>query len=146
MKASVRAIVLENILQLAIDVPAAAFDVCRKLPGHRPVASTHVTLVRLDDLGITPKLADLPAPPDELEFALETRLVDTGMKQATYRVCSPASQEALTRYTLACLDALGLPHTALDPARLFHVTLTNLGQGDVRASVGSPWEFGHQVL
>lgn len=146
MQASITAVIASNILQLAISLPAEAFEAVQQLDGHTPVAVAHVTLVRLDDLGLSPAVAPLPAPPVLVEFDPQVRLVDTGVKQATYVVCSPTAQLQLADYTKSCLLAMGLPEDCLDPQRVFHATLSNIGGGDVRASVGSPWEYPFKLI
>ena len=105
-----------------------------------------MTLVRLDDLGVTVSPTDLPAPPQDIALVPQTYLVDTGPKRSCYLIATPDMQATLREYTLRCAEMLGLAPSAVDPNRVYHVTVSNAGEGEVRASVGSPWEYPAQTL
>jgi hypothetical protein len=141
MEAVVTCVTLDNILKLAVCLPVDIY-----VSGQSPVKTQHVTLVRLDELGYTISQRPLPPPPPKLCFIPEIRVVDTGEKRACYAVCAPADQATLAAYTSACLEALGLPESALNPEREFFVTLSNAGRGDYRASVGAPWNYPYAVF
>lgn len=145
MQAQVHAVVVEGILQLHLSVPADALSIAVSLDGQVALAKHHMTLVRLDDLGVAAPSAELPAPPAYIDLLPDTYLVDTGVKRACYLVATDAAQHQLREYTLECAAKLGLPASAVDPQRVYHVTLSNAGGGDVRASVGAPWEFPVQL-
>lgn len=115
------------------------------MPGQSTVEEFHVTLARLDDLGVMldPHIV-LPVAPATLALRDEVRVVATPTKRACYVEVDDASQALLREYVQACEAVTGLP--LLDPARIFHVTLSNAGQGQVRASVGAVWEhLSHAV-
>ena len=143
MIAHVDGVSAEGIIQLRVRLPELRINV----PDQAPVLAHHITLVRLDDLGLDGNgAAPLPPPPPAVELDGVVRLVDTGLKRSCYINCSEEWQAELVDYVRLCLRARGLPETALDPRRVFHVTLTNAGGGDPRASVGAPWEFDHTVV
>lgn len=130
-----------NILKLRVAVPKQLTDIALEVSGQSEVSVHHVTLVRLDDLGINPAKVQLPAPPSVLELEESVWLVDSGAKQACVVNATAETQRCLKDYTLACLAALGLSQDCLDASRVFHVTLTNAGGGEVRASIGEPWKY-----
>lgn len=146
MQAQVHAVVVEGILQLHLPVPAAALTKALSLDGQVAISKQHMTLVRLDDLGVSVSPADLPVPPAVVDLVPETYLVDTGVKRACYFVATETMQDVLREYTLQCAAQLGLSESAVDPRRIYHVTVSNAGGGDVRASVGAPWEFPRQAI
>jgi hypothetical protein len=145
-QAQVHAVVVEGILQLHLSVPADALATAISLDGQVAVAKHHMTLVRLDDLGVSVSSADLPAPPAHIDLLPDTYLVDTVAKRACYLVATDAAQQMLREYTLECAARLGLSASVVDSRRVYHVTLSNAGGGDVRASVGAPWEFPVQLV
>jgi hypothetical protein len=141
VQAEVQSVVVEGILQLRVKVPPAALEPALALADQTAVAVPHMTLVRLDDLGLTVGAAKLPAPPRTIDLKPGLQLVDTGAKRSCFLVATAQMQRELRGYTLRCVEALGLEASAVHPKRVFHVTVSNAGGGDVRASVGSPWEF-----
>lgn len=70
-------------------------------------------------------------------------LVDSGAKRSCFAKVSAEDQGLLRVYTQHCLELLGIS-AQVGLARVFHVTLTNGGGGEVRASVGAVWE--HSVV
>jgi hypothetical protein len=146
MKAKVHSVVVDGILQLHLAVPPEALEAALALQDQAPVVVQHMTLVRLDDLGASVPLVELPAPPSHVALVPQTYLVDTGVKRACYLVATDEMQTALREYTLRCAEALGLKDTAVDPSRVYHVTVSNSGAGQVRASVGAPWEYPAHCL
>jgi hypothetical protein len=132
----------QPILQLLVSRPAAA-DQAAMLPGQTIVEGFHVTLARLDDLGITLQtLPELPPPPQALVLCDELRVVDTGVKRACYVELAAESQLVLRDFVRQCEELLNI--RIFDPQRVFHVTLSNAGNGDYRASVGDVWAFPSQ--
>jgi len=146
MQAQVHAVVVQGILQLQLSVPGSALAKALALEDQAAVAKLHMTLVRLDDLGVTVSRSDLPVPPAYIDLEPETYLVDTGAKRACYLVATEAMQHRLREYTLQCAHILGLDPSAVDPKRVYHVTVSNAGGGNVRASVGAPWEFVRHAI
>ena len=147
--AKVHSVVVDSILQLRLSVEDAVIAPALAVTGQSRVNTLHLTLVRLDDLGLTGlpvATADVPAPPAAIELAPEIYFVDTGAKQACYLVATPEMQLELCVYAMRCVESLGLPPSIVDPERVFHVTVSNAGAGQVRASVGAPWEFSRRVL
>lgn len=137
-----------GILQLRVGAPKDACDRALQVAGQHLVSSHHITLVRLDDLGrqAQSETGRFPEPPSVVDFMPEIFYVDTGVKQACYLVASDEMQRILRQYALECADFLGIGRDAVDEKRVYHVTLSNAGGGDVRASVGAPWEYPRQTL
>lgn len=132
------------ILLLRVSRPAAT-DKALTVFGQSPVESFHVTLARLDDLGLTLGIGEaLPEPPAELRLKDEVRIVDTGYKRACYVEVDDAGQVLLREYVAACERVLGA--SLGQEHRVFHVTLSNEGGGCVRASVGAVWEYASRTL
>lgn len=132
------------ILFLRVSRPAAT-DIALALSGQSEVQAFHVTLARLDDLGLDMG-ADivLPNPPSELRLKDEVRLVDTGSKRACYVEVDEDGQVLLREYVAACERVMGL--SLGQNKRVFHVTLSNAGGGEVRASVGAVWDYPARAL
>lgn len=132
------------ILSLRVTRPAAT-DIALALPGQSELEAFHVTLARLDDLGLAlgADLA-LPKPPVELRLKDEVCLVDTGTKRACYVEVDEEGQVLLREYVAACELVLGI--SLGQDKRVFHVTLSNAGGGGVRASVGAVWDYPTRVL
>lgn len=145
MKAIVEGVVASNILQLHVSIPTEAYSRVLELSDQSLVQSLHITLVRLDDLGVQARDVELPMPPKTIDLLDDIFIVDTGVKQACYLVATPEMQDVLRSYALECADKLGLSHDAVEAARVYHVTVSNAGGGDVRSSVGSPWEFNSKI-
>lgn len=76
----------------------------------------------------------MPAPPPALGLKDAVWLVRSDSKEAWYVEVDEAVQIVLKDYVRACGAVMGVD--LLDDARVFHVTLSNAGGGDVRASVG----------
>lgn len=132
------------ILQLLVTKPIGAEQACAH-PGQSPVASYHVTLARLDDLGlILANAPALPEPPRVLALLPEVRLVRTQTKTSCFMEVDAAGQRELQTYVRKCGAALGFD--LLDDSRVFHVTLSNAGKGDVRESVGAIWNYPSTVI
>lgn len=146
MQAQVHSVVVQGILQLQVSVPKEAVARAQTVQGQALVETLHITLVRLDDLGVTVSSSDLPAPPQHIDLVPETYVVDTGAKRACYLVATDEAQAMLREYTLHCAAMLGLDASAVDPNRVYHVTVSNAGGGQVRASVGAPWEFDRTTV
>lgn len=144
--AKVDSVVVDGILQLRLSVEDGVIAPALTVAGQSRVTTLHLTLVRLDDLGLTLAKGNVPAPPTVVDLAPELYFVDTGAKQACYLVATPAMQLELLDYAMRCAESLGLPPSVVDPARVFHVTVSNAGEGEARASVGAPWEFSRRVL
>ena len=137
--------VKSNPILMLLVSPPAALARARAVPGQATVERFHITLARLDDQGTElPEFFTLPAPPKLITLSDEVRLVDSGKKQACYVEVSAASKQELLEYVKGCEAALGLSFA--EPKRVFHVTLTNAGAGDIRASIGAPWEFESQAI
>lgn len=114
-------------------------------PRQTLLAEFHITLSRLDDAGLTlENLASLPAPPEKVFLSQDIKIVDTGAKRSYYVELDPVSQETMKSYVRSCEAATGL--SLLDEDRVFHVTLSNAGQGLVRQSVGDVWKYPFQIL
>ena len=132
------------ILKLLVSRPAATARAAG-LPGQTEVESFHITLARLDDLGLTlPKDLHLPPVPTALTLKSEVRLVQSGAKQSCYVEVDEAGQQELARYVQACEAILGLK--LHQDERVFHVTLSNAGAGSVRASIGDVWDFRSRIV
>lgn len=127
------------------DVPAPLLSLLP--PGQRALSSFHLTLARLDDQGKaldTP--VELPAPAFAVELETAVYLVDSGVKQSCFVKVTPACSTLLRAHLADCGRVLGLSDID-EPARQFHVTLSNRAGGlDVRASVGAVWEHPNQLL
>jgi hypothetical protein len=146
MKAIVEGVVASNILQLRVSLPAEACSSVFDLGDQSLIQSLHITLVRLDDLGVQAREVELPKPPQAIDLRDDIFLVDTGAKRACYLVATPDMQDVLRCYALECARRLGLGDDAVEAGRVYHVTISNAGGGDVRASVGSPWEFKSEII
>jgi hypothetical protein len=144
-KVRVIAAVVDGILKLSVSRPAHT-DKALSLKGQSELEHFHVTLARLDDLGLT-VVGDvqLPEAPALLELEDEVYAVRNGEKLSCYAVFDAKTQQQLKAYVKACEISLGLTNL-LDPNRLFHVTVSNAGGGEVRASVGAVWEFTSEKL
>jgi hypothetical protein len=145
MKAIVEGVVASNILQLRVSIPEENYSRVLGLSDQSLVQSLHVTLVRLDDLGVQARVVELPKPPETIDLLDDIFVVDTGVKRACYLVATPEMQDVLRSYALRCAEKLGLSNDAVEAARVYHVTVSNAGGGEVRASVGSPWEFKSEI-
>lgn len=142
MEAVVNSVAVRGVLLLCVTMQEDAFAKALAIPGQTVIQEQHLTLVRLDDLGVcVPENVALPAPPKAIDMDEQVYMVDTGAKQSCYLVATRRMQEILQAYTVQCLSALGVGAGALDAKRIFHVTVSNGGGGEVRASVGAPWEF-----
>jgi len=130
-----------NILQLHVGVPPQLLHRAAAVPGQTPLASLHLTLARLDDLGV-PLVKPVESAPPGFSLSLEDAvyLVDSGAKRSCFAKVSQEGQGLLRVYTQHCLERLGLS-AHVDLSRVFHVTLSNGGAGEVRASVGAVWDF-----
>jgi hypothetical protein len=146
MKTHTHSITASGILQLHVIVPKEACNRVLQVAGQHLVSSHHITLVRLDDLGLQPQACRFPDPPAVIDFLPEVFYVDTGIKQACYLIATDEMQGILQRYALDCAEFLEIGRDAVDEKRVYHVTLSNAGGGDVRASVGAPWEYPRQRL
>jgi len=146
MKATVHGVIVDGILQLKLRVPDEALEKALTARHQSAVVAPHMTLVRLDELGTSLTPAELPPPPQHIDLAPDTYLVETGLKIACYLVATAEMQVKLREYALRCAALLGLDPSAVDPKRVYHVTVSNAGYGQVRASVGAPWEYPRQVL
>jgi len=146
MKATVHGVVVDGILQLKLSVSDQALEKALTARHQMPVVTPHMTLVRLDELGTTVTPAELPPPPQHIDLEPDTFLVATGLKIACYFIATAEMQVKLREYALKCAAVLGLDPSAVDPKRVYHVTVSNAGYGQVRASVGAPWEYPRQVL
>lgn len=131
------------ILCLCVSPPAAIARVA-DIPGQTAVKEFHITLSRLDDLGLSlDGCVELPAPPERVWLSRDIKIVDTGLKRSCYVELDSASQDLLRAYLRRCEAVLGIH--LLDEARIFHVTLGNAGGGGVRESVGAVWEHKSQL-
>jgi hypothetical protein len=138
---SVQACVAGNILQLKVGVSEALFLKAESVPGQTRLTSTHITLARLDDAGLTlAESIELPLPTFSLSVESDVFLVDSGSKRSCFVVVSPDQQEQLAAYSMQCLQQLGIAPIT-DTHRVFHVTLSNAGAGEPRSSIGAVWEF-----
>lgn len=138
---SVQACVAGNILQLKVSLPETLFIKAESVPGQTRLTSTHITLARLDDAGVTlAESTELPVPPFSLSVESDVFLVDSGTKRSCFVFISSEQQELLSTYTQQCLKQLGIS-SITDEHRVFHVTLSNAGAGELRSSIGAVWEF-----
>lgn len=139
------AVVLDGILKLSVSRPAHT-DKALTLKGQSELEHFHVTLARLDDLRLTVAgEVKLPGAPALLGLEDEVYSVRNGEKLSCYAVFDAKAQQLLKAYVKACEISLGLTNL-LDSNRLFHVTVSNAGGGEVRASVGAVWEFTSEKL
>lgn len=133
---------ISPILCLIVSQPEAAVRAARS-PGQTLLEEFHITLSRLDDAGLTlENLVSVPAPPEKVFLSQDIKIVDTGTKRSCYVELDHASQEIMKSYVRSCEVAFGLP--LLDEDRVFHVTLSNAGQGLVRQSVGDVWKYPYE--
>lgn len=132
------------ILCLQVAAPAQLAKALA-VPGQSAVHSFHITLARLDDLGlVVPANLSLPAPPSAVGLKDEVRMVATGEKRACYVEIDDAGQQLLREYVARCGELLGA--SLGQNSRVFHVTLSNAGGGEVRASVGCVWDYPSQLI
>ena len=127
------------IFQLLVSRPTAV-DQALIVQGQVVVKGFHVTLARPDQMGLVlgENLA-LPKPPHILLLSDTVRLVDSGAKQSCYIEVDDLHQNDLRLYVRACEAVFGI--TLLNEARIFHVTVSNAGQGHPRLSVGEVWGY-----
>lgn len=138
---------IDPILQLIVSRPmiSNALSVLNAEGKYVEVHSHHITLARLDDLGLSiSDVKDLPAPPIELSLRDQVLSVSSGVKSSLYVPLAPWSQEDLREYVKEISGILQL--NLYDPDREFHVSLANAGGGNVRASVGDVWKYpSHRI-
>lgn len=134
-----------GIVQLKVGRPARA-DVVAAATNQTAVSSFHITLVRLDDLGIDlPENLVLPVPPSQLMLEPTVYQVSCSKgKNSCYQRVNAEGQEQLRAYVKSLEELTGLKLQQDD--RVYHVTLTNSGGGDLRASVGNVWLFESKAL
>ena len=128
----------QPIFQLVVTRPRIA-DKVSQSPDQTEIQSFHITLARLDDYGQEmPDAHLLPTPPATIELDDQLWLVDSGEKKSIYVRVTEHEQRRLQRYVEAC--SLGA-ESLLDPNREFHITVSNAGDGGLRSSVGSVWDY-----
>jgi hypothetical protein len=139
-------IVCNSILQIEVLVPSEVLDQL-DIPDQTPVEHHHITLIRLDDLGVDPASLVLPPWPSDvttIDINLDLFRVQKEAKIAYYLEVSPKSVETIQQY----LDQVRSwnPCISTDPKRVFHTSLCNNGGGNVRGSVGDPWNYQPQFV
>ena len=138
-RVEVFAAVVDDIIKLSVSRPRQT-NRALSLVGQTELEHFHVTLARLDDLGIAIQGdAQLPMPPASLRLDDKVYAVRDGEKVSCYVLLCAADQGQLRDYVRKCEERLGYSGL-LDVDRLFHVTVSNSGGGGVRASVGSVWK------
>jgi hypothetical protein len=128
------------ILKLAVARPMLA-DVAAGVEGQTEIEMFHITLARLDDMGISalPHADRLPQPPGLLHLKNEVQLVDSGQKRSCFVELTDEDQSRMKDYLLECEAITGVK--LVDPNRVFHLTLSNAQGGAPRGSIGAVWEF-----
>lgn len=138
MKADVSA-VHDNgeIIQLLLSPSAALLAeqarVVEACDGQIPFSEMHITLAPSAAPG-----KRLPTPPAYIEFFEVSECVSRSDKTSVYLRVSDASQAELVQYVAKLETALGVTGL-LNPARLFHASLSNL-VGTPRGSIAKVWE------
>ena len=141
---SILGLEVSPIICLQVSAPAALTKALT-VPGQTAVHSFHITLARLDDLGLAiPPGVRLPAPPATVVLKDAVRMITTADKQACYVEVDDDGQRMLREYVAGCGKILGV--SLGEAHRVFHVTLSNAGAGAVRASVGSVWDYPASTL
>ena len=139
-------VVCNTIVQIEVLVPQGVLDQLN-IPEQTPVEHHHITLIRLDDLGVDPASVVLPPWPSNvttIDVNLDLFKVQKEPKIAYYLEVSPSSVETIKHY----LDQVRSwnPGICTDPKRVFHTSLCNNGGGNVRGSVGDPWNYQPQFV
>ena len=127
-----------NILQLQIKNPSINI----KIEGQTALDETHVTLARLDDQGIDGlafATLSLPPPPDSLSFYSQLYQVVDSENGKTSVVAYATDQELLHAYVRMCGAGMGID--IAEPARVYHMTLSNSEGGERLGSIGDVWKF-----
>ncbi len=142
MNVKVLAVESEGILKLVVTRPMQhtrrALQ-ARNIGVQHEILVPHVTLARLDELCVCLKKIQVPQPPEEIELEDKVYYVDSGEKQSTYVNVTPHSQGILALY-LRKVEFIA-EQRLYQPGRRFHVTLTNTNHGNMRSSVGQPWDY-----
>lgn len=126
----------EGILKLLVTRPT---HLGHPMDGQVEVQEFHITLVRLDELGVDIDAKLLPKLPQQLGLENQLLFVDSGTKQSCFFNLLPEDQ-AFLKLWLRKVEFI-MERPLIDLKRVFHVTVSNAGQGEVRQSVGSPWEY-----
>jgi hypothetical protein len=125
-----------EILQLHLASSAGIFAeqsrVIGLIPDQKEVAELHVTLA------YTSIRAGGVSLPLTIEVCGSAELVSREDKTSSFLRCTDASQVALVRYLVEIEKACG--NSFYDPARVFHVSLTNQ-TGLPRGSIAKVWEY-----